>query len=272
MGTIRSHMRTSTLTGVATGLLVLLAAARAVTGDMGWMFNATGLLVVLGGTLAASLGSFPHKEVRGALRIFVIALRDEQAYLEEDMAEVEEVAALWYRHDILRVEQRLEQIKSPFLRTGVQLVIDHTPPKEIMEILQWRIARLKAKEHGQAHVFRAMAAYAPAFGLLGTLLGLVGMLEHMAAPAIATMGSNLAVALVTTFYGVLLANLVFKPMALRLERRTEQRAASLVMIMEAVALLRERRSPAFIRETLRSFTHDHVPEPRQPGIEAGEIA
>ncbi len=251
----------STLVSMGTGLAVLAAAAILTTDNIGWLINFPGLLIVVGGTLAATIGSFPVKEVMSALRIFITALRDERAYAEEDVVEIERVARLWYRQDMRNVEKKLKEIRSPFLRTGIQLVIDQTPPKDIMEILQWRIARIRAKEYGQAQVFRAMGTYAPAFGLVGTLLGLASMLNSMTADGIETMGASLSVALITTFYGIILANLVFKPLALKLERRTERRVAALNMIMEAVSLLRERRSPAFIRETLRSFTHDDALEP-----------
>lgn len=247
-------MNSTTLAGITVGFALLILAAIWMTKNPGWLLNIPGLLIVLGGVFAATLGSFSQREVFSSMRMLTVSLRKEQDYLEEDIEEIEKVARLWFRLELKAVEKLLPEIKSPFLRTGVQLVIDNTPPDDINEVLQWRIERMKAKEYAEAQIFRAMASYAPAFGLLGTLLGLASMLASMQPGELGAMGASMAVALVTTFYGIALANLVFKPMAIKLERRTEQRVASLSMIMEAIALLHERRSPAFIRETLNSFT------------------
>ena len=94
------------------------------------------------------------------------------------------------------------------MRTGIQLVIDNTREEEIIDLLSWRIARLKARERAEAQIFRTMALYAPAFGMIGTLVGLVNMLEGMDAAQIGVIGERMAVALLTTFYGIVLANLI----------------------------------------------------------------
>ena len=105
-----------------------------------------------------------------------------------------------------------------------------------------------------------MGSYAPAFGMLGTLLGLVNMLHGMSEGSFEQVGFNMAVALVTTFYGIVLANLIFKPIAVKLERRTEQRVQLLSMVLESVSLLSQKRGPAFIRETLHSFIAQYEDE------------
>src|SRR5690606_40720822 len=110
----------------------------------------------------------------------------------------------------------------PFLRTGVQLMIDMTPEQDILDFMNWRITRLQAREHAEAQLFRVMSSFAPAFGMIGTLVGLINMMQHLGDGNMASIGQQLAVALITTFYGILLANLIFKPVAVKLERRTEQ--------------------------------------------------
>merc|ERR1712098_693853 len=102
-------------------------------------------------------------------------------------------------------------------------------------MLRWRIARLKAREHAEAQIFRTMATYAPAFGMIGTLVGLVNMLEVMDAGDLEVIGPRMAVALLTTFYGILLANLVFKPIAVKLERRTEERLITMNIVLEGIS-------------------------------------
>jgi chemotaxis protein MotA len=156
------------------------------------------------------------------------------------------------------------RIHNPFLRSGVQLVIDGTPTDKVLELLEWRIARLKARERAEAQLFRTMATYAPAFGMLGTLIGLINMLHGMGTASMAVIGQGMAVALITTFYGLILANLVFKPIAVKLERRTERRVLVMNMVLEGIVMLSERRSPSFVRETLSSFLTHHEDELHAP--------
>ena len=117
-----------------------------------------------------------------------------------------------------------------------------------------------------------MGSYAPAFGMVGTLLGLVNMLYTMSGGAFEQVGTNMAVALITTFYGILFSNLLFKPIAVKLEDRTNQRAHTLSMVVEAVNLISERRSPSYIRETLFSFLaeYDDELDGESPKTKTGE--
>ena len=105
-----------------------------------------------------------------------------------------------------------------------------------------------------------MASYAPAFGMLGTLLGLINLMDLVGAGDMKAIGAQLAVALVTTFYGVLLANLIFKPIAVKLERRTEQRLVLMNMVLEGISLMCAGRSPALMRETLKAFVAQYDDE------------
>ncbi|MFE8071875.1 MotA/TolQ/ExbB proton channel family protein [Marinobacteraceae bacterium S3BR75-40.1] len=257
-------MNPSTLIGMILGIIVLSLATYLNVEDPSELLNASGLIFVVGGTIAATFLSYPLREVLKVFRILHIVLRNEKLYFEKDIQEIVHVARLWQRGSIRDVEATLDKINNPFLRTGLQLVIDNTPEEDIARLLNWRIARLRAREAAEAQIFRTMAAYAPAFGMVGTLLGLVNMLGDIGTGDMTAMASNLAVALLTTFYGLLMANMVFKPIAVKWERRTEKRIAVLSMVLEGIELLHEQRSPAFIRETLNSFMmqfddelHDH---------------
>ena len=105
-----------------------------------------------------------------------------------------------------------------------------------------------------------MASYAPAFGMLGTLLGLINLMDLVGAGDMKAIGSQLAIALITTFYGVLAANLIFKPIAVKLERRTEERLIVMNMVLEGISLMCAGRSPSLMRETLRAFVARHENE------------
>ena len=255
-------MNPSTVIGMLGGIALLVVSVIATAKDASVFINLPGLLIVLGGTLAATLMSFPLKEVLRVFKVFVIVLRNERLYEKGDIDEIVGIAQLLYQNKVLQAEDVIVNLRNPFLRTGLQLVVDGVPVEDILNLLQWRITRLKAREHAEAQVYRVMGGYAPAFGMVGTLLGLVNMLYDMGGDNFDNIGVNMAVALITTFYGIVLANLIFKPIAVKLERRTEQRVALLSMVMEGVVLISEKRTPSFIRETLLSFIAQYKDEVR----------
>ncbi len=235
------------------GLAIVVAAIGLSAEDPSNFLNLPGLLLVVGGTVAATLVSYPLHEVLRVFRVFAIVLKNERLYAERDINELVEVSKLKLQGQITRADEKLDHIKNPFLRSGMQMVLDGASSEDLITLMQWRISRMRARERAEAQIFRTMATFAPAFGMLGTLLGLINMLSAMDADQFAAIGTNMALALITTLYGILLSNMLFKPIALKLERRTEQRVMLMNMMVEGVLLMQEQRSPAFIRETLGSF-------------------
>lgn len=258
-------MNPSTLIGIVGGLGLFATIFLGSVSDP-WLFvNLPGLGIVIGGTLAATFISYPITEVLSIFRLIGTVLRNEKLYTEEDINELMRIARLFQSGQMPAVEKELNNVNNPFLKTGVQLVVDLTPEEDVLELMQWRIARLKAKEHGEAQLFRVMAGFAPAFGMIGTLVGLINMMFVLGEGDMAMIGQNLAVALMTTFYGILLANLVLKPIAVKLERRTEQRMIVMNMVMQGVSMMFRKRRPALMRETLNSFVANHRNEIREKG-------
>ncbi|UYG00089.1 MULTISPECIES: motility protein A [unclassified Halomonas] len=257
-------MNPSTLIGIGASILLLVSVLFFTAESAASFINLPGLAIVITGTLAATFISYPLKEVVRVVRLVGLVFRRENTYVRDDIDELVSMARLWFKGDVRAVERELEHTRNPFLRTGIQLVIANTKEDEIFDMLRWRIARLKAREHAEAQIFRTMATYAPAFGMIGTLVGLVNMLEVMDAGDLEVIGPRMAVALLTTFYGILLANLVFKPVAVKLERRTEERLITMNMVLEGISLITKRRLPSFIEETLNSFVanyHDEINDP-----------
>ncbi|PIW50581.1 MAG: chemotaxis protein MotA [Zetaproteobacteria bacterium CG12_big_fil_rev_8_21_14_0_65_54_13] len=262
-------MDLSTIAGilVGIGLIILSVFLSAVEPDV--YINLPGLLIVIGGTFAATLVSFPAQELGKVWRVLGNVFRNNEYSISDDISEIANAARLRRHGDLARIEDQLSRIGNPFLRTAIQLVIDNTPTEEIVNILQWRIKRLREQERAEAHVFHVMSVYAPAFGMFGTLVGMVNMLFGISGPDMLNIGHNMAVALMTTLYGVILSNLIFKPIAIKLERRTEKRAMIMRMIVEGTIMLAGNRSPVFIRETLSSFSAHHDDELRSTGSSSG---
>ncbi len=253
-------MNPSTLIGIVGSVLLLGAVLAFSAEDAALFVDFPSLGIVVLGTLAATFISYPLSEVLRIFRLIGTVLRNERMYTEQDIDDLIAISRLWMKGDIRKVESALENVSNPFLKTGVQLVIDMTPEQDIVDLLQWRISRLRAKERAEAQLFRTMAGFAPAFGMVGTLVGLVNLLFLLGDGDMTAIGQQMALALMTTFYGILFANLLLKPVAVKLERRTEQRMIVMNMIMQGISMMCQKRSPALMRETLNSFMHQHEDE------------
>lgn len=261
-------MNPSTLIGVVASILLLAIVLFFSTEDPLLFIDLPGLGIVLVGTAAATFIAYPLREVVRVFGLIRTITRNERLYTDKDLEDLVEISRIWMQGNIRAVEEALERVSNPFLRSGVQLVIDHVPEEDILDLLQWRIARMKAKEHAEAQLFRVMAGFAPAFGMLGTLVGLVNLLFLLGDGDMTAIGRQMALALMTTFYGVLLANLVFKPVAVKLERRTEQRLVLLNTIMQGISMMSQKRSPAMLRETLNAFVAEVQDEIIDHGVSA----
>jgi chemotaxis protein MotA len=250
----------STLLGVALSTVLLGFIILVEVTDPLAFLNLPGLLIVVLGTFSATCLSYPLRDIKQSIKAIRLVIFYESLDPRQEADEITRVAQLWFKRDLIGVENIIDSINNSYLKTGFQLIIDNTPMEDILTLLKWRIVRLRAKEQVAANIFHSMANYSPAFGMLGTLIGLINMLEILAQKDISAIGFNMGVALITTFYGLIFANLVFNPIAIKLERRTEQRVMIMSMVMEGITLIAERRTPAFIRETLYSFIVHHEDE------------
>jgi len=264
-------MNPSTLIGMIASVALVALMLFFSAEDPSLFLDLPSLAIVLGGTLAGTFLSYPLKEVVRVFGLIGTVLRHERTYAHDDIDELVRIYRMWLRGEVQAVEQALKGVRNPYLRSGVQMVIDRVPEADIIDLLHWRIAQLRAREAAEAQLFRVMAAYAPAFGMIGTLVGLVNLMGVLGSGDLQTIGRHLGVALITTFYGILLANLVFKPVAVKLERRTDQRVALMNMVMQGISMMSAGRSPSLMRETLRSFVATykneiHDEEVATPGL------
>lgn len=257
--------RQSTVLGLLGGFALVIGMMVMSPEHIGAFVNVPGLLMVVGGTFAATVVSRPLTEVRAVLREVPGLLRDTR---ESRATEVQQLLrfADWLRHgNVHAAERQLAHIEEPFLHAGLRMVIDGCQADDLLKALQWRMAGLRAREQGQAHILRSMAVFAPAFGMLGTLFGLVHMLSGLGSSGLEQIGGSMAFAMITTVYGIVAANLFFKPLAIKMERRTHQRLLNLSMLMEGMLLTQQRRHPLLIRETLEAFDVQRTePAPAAP--------
>ena len=265
MGIRLDTARRSTVIGLAAGGLIVLVMLLLAPSQVGLFLNVPGLLIVVGGTFAATLVSRPFADVVRVLRSLPSLATDEPLSVDPEIGQIQRVAE-YYRHGYVRAaEEELQGVGNPFLRAGMQLVIDRGPVQDLIKVLQWRIAGLRAREQADAQIIRTMATLTPAFGMVGTLFGLVHMLSGLGGSGMSEIGASMAFAMSSTLYGILLANLLLKPLAIKMERRTQERVVLLQMLQEGILMLYEKRHPTLIREALEAYLA-HQSEAVQDGV------
>ncbi|MDR3517724.1 MAG: MotA/TolQ/ExbB proton channel family protein [Azospirillaceae bacterium] len=243
----------STLLGLVGAVLLFWFVAN--RNGFGTLWNPSGLAIVGGGVTIATLIAFRLSELLSALVALSRIVRDDSA-AENHIAEMIEWARVYQTRSIQASEEKLTEIASPFLRLGLQLVLDALPTEDVLQIMNWRIQKFAEQEILPSRLFRTIAGMAPAFGLLATLVGLIGMMADLGSSSISTIGRHMSVALVATLYGVVLANMVFKPIAIKLEQATARDIAVLNVMLEGILLIRLGRSPASVAEAMGEFLRD----------------
>jgi chemotaxis protein MotA len=208
-------------------------------------------LIVIGGTLGATLVNYPLKHVFGVIGIIkntFLHKTDEPSSIIDRFLEFANKAR---REGILSLEPALKEVEDPYLRKGLQLTVDGLEPESIKEILETEISYLEERHDFGAEIMGTMGAFSPAMGMIGTVIGLVQMLQTMEDPS--SIGPAMAVALITTFYGALLANLVFNPMAGKLKTRSKEEILAREIMLEGILAISRGENPRIIEEKLNSY-------------------
>lgn len=219
----------------------------------GQVFNLAGIFVVVFCTLAATMLGQSFSGVIELLKVLPQKLKDKSPPNEVDMALFTKVADYYRLGNIRYAELGTRRIETPLLRIGAQLVLDRASTSDIDRAMQWRIGAQRERDNGEIRVFRTMMSLAPAFGMLGTLFGLIGMLHELDAQAMQHVGESMGFAMITTVYGLLAANLLLKPIIARLENNSRHRLAWMHVQIEAVQMMQEKCHASVIKDALMAF-------------------
>jgi len=250
-------MNVTTVFGLIISLVLLVASIIIGAGTTDIFINLPGALIVLGGTFGATLVSYPIKDVARVFWAFFVVFQREEPRLDQYIRLIVNFS-IRARSGMLNLEAELPRIKNMFLKDGIQMLVDGYSPEEIREMLESRTHYRETRELSEAQIFRTMAAFAPAFGMVGTLIGLIAMLLNMSPDKLNNLGPNMAIALITTFYGLILSNLFFKPIALKLERKTEEAVLLQNMITDSVIMIQKEWHPQKVEDYLNSYVPPHI--------------
>lgn len=243
-------MDIATIVGIVVGLGLIVFTI--VTGEGAKMFlHVPSMMIVFGGSIAATLVSFTLKEVLGVANVikktFFADSFDGGVLIEQVVA----LSKKARKEGLLAIDKDVNEISDAFLRSGMEMVVDGTEPELIRTVMETELSYTMERHKKGAQIMNSFGTYAPAFGMIGTLMGLVQMLSNLEDPS--KIGGGMAVALITTFYGSVLANLVFLPLAGKLQANSGTEVIIKEMIIEGVLSIQFGEHPNTIHRKLSNF-------------------
>lgn len=255
-------MDLGTIIGIICGFACIATAV--MSGGTAKIFiHIPSMLITVGGMLSATLIHFSLGQVLRILPVVKKTLFHRLPGQQETIQKMVDLAAVNRRDGALALEQHLEDVDEPFMVRSLQMVIDGQDQESIDEILTNEIHYLQERHASGKKVLDFMGASAPAFGMIGTLIGLVSMLTNLKNPD--QIGAGMAVALITTFYGALMANLVFIPLAGKLATRSKQERLLREMVLQGTLAIVAGESPSSVREKMQTFLSSRAREELTPG-------
>ena len=216
-----------------------------------FFLDVSSLFIVFGGTAGSVLMNMPWERLRTLNATFLKFLFHRERQMEETIRELVHFAEKTRREGILVLEQGLWQVQDEFLRDGLRLAVDGTDPESIRTILEIEVMAMEERHQAGVYMWNQVGSYAPAFGMIGTLIGLIQMLQTLDDPT--RIGMGMATALVTTFYGSMIANLLALPIAGKLDLRSRHESARRSMVIEAILSIQLGDNPRLLEEKLRTF-------------------
>jgi len=220
-------------------------------GGLGAFINYPSLLIVVGGTIGATLINYPLKEVIGIAGIIKNAFLHKAKPSNELINTMVDFAGKARRDGILALQSVAQEVGDPFIEKGIQMAVDGQEMESIETILSTEIEYVKNRHKQGAEIMVTMGTFAPAMGLIGTLIGLVQMLQNMDDPS--SIGPAMAVALLTTFYGAIMANMVFLPIAGKLKARSSEEVLIKELTLEGIISIASGDNPRIMEQKLHTY-------------------
>jgi len=239
-----------TIAGIVLGLALVLGGIL-MGSDLRAFWDPAGLLITVGGSFGALLVNFRLDQMKQVMKVTMQVIFEKSEGVKELEQTFVALAQKARREGLLALEDDLHEIDDPFLRNGLQMVIDGFEPESIRDIMETEMRAIEQRHQVGQNLFKTWGLLCPAFGMIGTLIGLVQMLAALDDPD--AIGPGMAVALLTTFYGALLANLVFTPVAGKLAQRSEAELKRKEAMIDALLALQAGVNPRILQEKLRAY-------------------
>lgn len=243
-------MDIATLAGIVAGIGLVLMSILMNSG-LSLFWSAPSAMIVIGGTMAAIFIAFPMNEVVKVMGLFIrvfMVKKSDHYKLIESMVDVCNVAR---KGGVLAIESKLKDIDNEFLQKGLEMTVDGKDEATVNALLKREIKQIQKSHKDGWEIFNQMGAFAPAFGMVGTLIGLIQMLADLS--DVDSVGPKMAIALITTFYGAVMANLFFIPMTVKLKRRSASETLEMNLVLEGISYIRKGVNPRFMKDVLENY-------------------
>ncbi len=223
---------------------------------LGNFWDGPSIAIVLGGTVAAAIASYPFGRLKTLLKHTKILFQGKKYNIGALIDTLVEMAQLARQNGLLALEEKANEIDDMFFKQGIMLIVDATEPEEVRNLLESDVDAMLTRHEDCIGIYQLMEAKAPAFGMIGTLVGLVNMLKGMnleGEGGAGDIGPAMATALITTFYGCVLAHLIFAPIAAKLKVRNDEELLYKQIMIEGILAIQAGDNPKFLREKLVTF-------------------
>lgn len=244
-------MEITALGGIILAIVALIVGFLLEGGHISALWAPSAAFIVLGGTLGATAVSFTLKEMMTIPKLLKIAFTSKPKEPIETIEMMVNLAEEARREGLLYLERRLEDIDDPFMRKGIQLVIDGTDPEVVKSILETELYSIEERHRVGGSIFETAGGFAPTMGIIGTVMGLVHVLGSIDEPD--TLGPAIAMAFLAALYGVGSANVIFLPLAFKLQNLSKKEVLMRELMMEGILSLQAGYNPVLIRERLTAF-------------------
>lgn len=245
-----ARLLTRNIIGI-TACFLLFSTGFLINGNIGMYFNLSALMIVLGGTLGTTLICFRLSRLQIARKVLINSYKPEAITVGEIVGILVDLSVKRKYHGLLALQDDEQESTILFLRQALGFLIDRFDPEEIREILSSEMYFFRQRREESARVLSTMAEICPSFGLVGSVVGLVGMLSGIGSTEVIL--GTIPVALVSTLYGIVLSNLFFQPFASNIRERTNQELLLQKIIMEGVIAIAKESHPAVLERKLKSF-------------------
>jgi len=240
----------ATIVGLLLGTALVIGSIF-LGGDLGPFINVPSMMITIGGSFAALLINFPLKSVMGSLKVVKKCFTDALPKTNDVIEQFADLATIARRDGLIALEPEMEKLTDDFMVRGLEMVIGGVAKEEVVAVLETEIAYIEQRHQQGKKIVDATGAAAPAFGMIGTLIGLVQMLRSLDDPS--QIGVGMATALLTTLYGALIANLFCLPLSGKLEARSKEEVMLRELMLSGLNSLVDGHPPRAVRERLVAF-------------------
>ena len=222
---------------------------------LGNFWDPQSIAIVIGGTIGAVISSYPFRILKDVPKHFLLLTRGKKYDIPKVVDQLVDLAMFARQSGLLALEEKSEELKEPFLKQSILMIVDASDPDKVRNNLEKQMDDMAARHDEAAGLYEKASSYAPAFGMIGTLIGLINMLKGLnldGGGGASSLGQDMSVALITTFYGSAFANVILQPIAKKLRIRQSEEELYCMTVIEGVMGIQAGDNPKILREHLLS--------------------